>query len=37
MTTIVNAKYLLMSLKEKSLLFQSNEEHSNAMILEEIP
>ena len=37
MTIIVNAKYLLTSLKEKSLLFQSNEEHSNVMILEEIP
>ena len=37
MTTLVNAKYLLTSLKGKTLLFQSNEEHSNVMILEVIP
>ena len=37
MTTLVNAKCLLKSLKGKILLFQSNEEHSNVMIHEEIP
>ena len=37
MTTLVNAKYLLTSLKGKILLFQSNEEHSNVMIPEVIP
>ena len=37
MTTLVNAKCLLTSPKEKTLLFQSNEEHSSNMIPKEIP
>ena len=37
MTTLVNPKCLLISPKGKTLLFQSNEEHSSTMILEEIP
>ena len=37
MTTSVNAKSLLTYQKGKTLLFQSNEEHSNVMIPEVIP
>ena len=37
MTTLVNPKCLPISPKGKTLLFQSNEEHSSTMILEEIP
>ena len=37
MTTLVNMKCLLTSPKRKTLLFQSNEEHSSTMVLEEIP
>ena len=37
MTTLVNAKCLLTYQKRKTLLFQSNEEHSNVMIPEVIP
>ena len=37
MTTLVNMKCLLTSPKRKTLLFQSNEEHSSTMVPEEIP
>ena len=36
-TTSINAKCLLKSPKEKTLLFQANEEHSLVMTPEEIP
>ena len=37
MTTLINARCLLTYPKWKTLLFQSNEEHSSTMIPEEIP